>query len=154
MVPLRTQYDGSYTYVEMASLLATIGLESEVKTVDGTTTRVTQTFATGDAATLLAAHQGIREKLGRSLLGEWDAEAFLDHVQRQTEILEALEEMAPGLDAAQLTRVGNRAVALGLIPEGGDYPDDLIDSANGEPDLTPDFEKLLAFANEVAGSTP
>jgi len=58
--------------ITLASLIATGDARANIGTPAKTNVSVDQTFATGDAATLLAAHPGIREVLGRTLFVEYN----------------------------------------------------------------------------------
>lgn len=111
--------------VTLASLIATANAKTKVSTQNASGLTISQTFATGSAATLLASHPGVREVLGPLLVQEYQdiKQAELNAQTEDRKLKEPLIEWITRTYTAESDPVKKQvfvdeAVKLNLVPTG------------------------------------
>lgn len=122
-VPL-LESTGGTAGIALPSLIATAGLSAEA-TRTGADNVFTQFYATGDAASYLAAQPGIREVIGLKVLDTEEYQRAVRGLQAELQDVRRLDQelsaeagrLIDGLGPEQLDAAVSRAVAVGLITE-------------------------------------
>jgi hypothetical protein len=163
------QEDLDRNQYRLASLIATASGKVKVRDPDGTAVRVGQTYATGDAATLLAANPGVRRVLGPSLVPRYEEIAgFATKLEgEQKTVAMALLRLVYG-NLSQLADDESKRVVEELnkldqsVPSVYDFdqytvpsaaqPTNLVIIPRGAPLTATGFDKVLDYRSRLETS--
>lgn len=156
-VPLIEKETNGNIELRLASLLATADFGAKIGAQSATRVGIAQTFATGEAATLLSAHPGVREVLGQRLFPDYDQikrfQTYRDHFGLQKASWSRITQAFKKQTNPNKQKIAGKAKTLNLNVQSvtdDAFAQELSDAVDGnDPAVTEKLKRLEEFILEL-----